>query len=91
MYNVWCVFADPFAEANNEVTGSQDGYIHIRIQQRSGRKTLTTVQGISTEYDLKKIVKACKKVRRSCNIHDCDYTHCVSISQAILFIRQIFW
>jgi len=51
---------DPFAE-DNEIVGSQDGYIHIRIQQRSGRKTLTTVQGISLEYDLKKLVRACKK------------------------------
>lgn len=51
---------DPFAE-DHDVTGSQDGYIHIRIQQRNGRKTLTTVQGINPEYDLKKIVKACKK------------------------------
>lgn len=31
------------------------------IQQRSGRKTLTTIQGISPDYDLKKIVRACKK------------------------------
>lgn len=23
-----------------------DGYIHIRIQQRNGRKTLTTLQGL---------------------------------------------
>lgn len=51
---------DPFAD-ENEVAGSQDGYIHIRIQQRNGRKTLTTVQGLSADYDLKKIVKACKK------------------------------
>jgi translation initiation factor 1 len=51
---------DPFAD-ENEVAGSQDGYIHIRIQQRNGRKTLTTVQGLSVDYDLKKIVKACKK------------------------------
>lgn len=36
--------------------------MHIRIQQRNGRKTLTTVQGLSSEYDLKKIVRACKKV-----------------------------
>lgn len=50
---------DPFAE--DEITGSNDGYIHIRIQQRNGRKTLTTVQGINTDYDLRKIVKACKK------------------------------
>ena len=33
------------------------------IQQRSGKKTLTTVQGISVDYDLKLITKAFKKVR----------------------------
>ena len=33
------------------------GLVHIRIQQRNGRKTLTTVQGLSAEYDFKKIVK----------------------------------
>ncbi|XP_012223941.2 eukaryotic translation initiation factor eIF1 [Linepithema humile] len=53
---------DPFADA---IKGSdddvQDGLVHIRIQQRNGRKTLTTVQGLSSEYDLKKIVRACKK------------------------------
>ena len=32
-----------------------------RIQQRSGRKTLTTVQGIHPDYDQKKIVKVLKK------------------------------
>ena len=57
-------FADPFADA---IKGSdddvQDGLVHIRIQQRNGRKTLTTVQGLSSEYDLKKIVRACKKVK----------------------------
>ncbi|KAH7961047.1 hypothetical protein HPB52_001290 [Rhipicephalus sanguineus] len=41
--------------------GVQDGLIHVRIQQRNGRKTLTTVQGISDDYDKKKIVRACKK------------------------------
>lgn len=35
--------------------------VHIRIQQRNGRKTLTTVQGLSAAFDLKKIVRACKK------------------------------
>ena len=57
-----CVCSDPFAD-DNEGGGSNDGHIHIRIQQRNGRKTLTTVQGIRPDYDLKKIVKACKKVR----------------------------
>ncbi|CAK8673238.1 eukaryotic translation initiation factor 1-like [Clavelina lepadiformis] len=53
---------DPFADASkgNDV-GSQGTVIHIRIQQRNGRKTLTTVQGISDDYDKKKIVRACKK------------------------------
>jgi hypothetical protein len=37
------------------------GLVHIRIQQRNGRKTLTTVQGLSSNYDLKKIVRSCKK------------------------------
>jgi translation initiation factor SUI1 len=55
---LFCV--DPFAD--DEGGTSQDGYIHIRIQQRNGRKTLTTVQGISSEFDLKKIVKVAKKV-----------------------------
>jgi hypothetical protein len=59
--------SDPFADA---IKGSdddvQDGLVHIRIQQRNGRKTLTTVQGLSSEYDLKKIVRACKKVRITC-------------------------
>jgi len=54
---------DPFAEDEGAIKGvsSQDGYIHIRIQQRNGRKTLTTVQGVSAEFDFKKIVKYAKK------------------------------
>ena len=43
--------ADPFADeadplANNQDVGAQTNYIHIRIQQRNGRKTLTTLQGL---------------------------------------------
>ena len=54
---------DPFADASKGTNaGSQGDVIHIRIQQRNGRKTLTTVQGISDDYDKKKLVKACKKV-----------------------------
>ncbi|CAH1789995.1 unnamed protein product [Owenia fusiformis] len=53
---------DPFAEAaENDVGSVQENLIHIRIQQRNGRKTLTTVQGISSDFDLKKIVRCCKK------------------------------
>ncbi|ODV92404.1 hypothetical protein CANCADRAFT_86486 [Tortispora caseinolytica NRRL Y-17796] len=49
---------DPFAENDNNDIGH---YIHIRIQQRNGRKTLTTVQGIPKELDLKKLLRALKK------------------------------
>ena len=52
---------DPFGEPQKGGPSSE-GHIHIRIQQRNGRKTLTTVQGIAEDYDKKKIVKVCKKV-----------------------------
>ena len=60
---------DPFAEDEGKTKGTSgtDGYIHIRIQQRNGRKTLTTVQGINPEFDLKKIVKVAKKVNKPLN------------------------
>jgi len=63
---VFCL--DPFSDASGGLTdlGTPDlnlgtGLIHIRIQQRNGRKTLTTVQGISEEFDKKKLVRAFKK------------------------------
>ena len=63
--NPYVSFADPFADAaKGDEDGVQDGLVHIRIQQRNNRKTLTTIQGLSSEYDLKKIVRACKKVRK---------------------------
>ena len=35
--------------------------IHVRVQQRNGRKTLTTVQGLPVDLDQKKMVKYFKK------------------------------
>lgn len=66
VYNVrgFCV-PDPFADAtkgDDRLPAGTEDYIHIRIQQRNGRKTLTTVQGIADDYDKKKLVKAFKKV-----------------------------
>ncbi|KAK2705760.1 hypothetical protein QYM36_015954 [Artemia franciscana] len=49
---------DPFADVYDDQI--QDRLIYIRIQQRNGRKTLTTEQGLSSDYDSKKIMKACK-------------------------------
>ena len=53
---------DPFAEANadNAGAGSKE-YVHIRVQQRNGRKSLTTVQGLKKEYSKTKILKDLKK------------------------------
>ena len=53
---------DAFADAADATVGGSLKPIHIRIQQRNGRKTLTTVQGIPSDYDQKKIVRAFKKV-----------------------------
>mmetsp|Transcript_27986 Transcript_27986/g.38700 ORF Transcript_27986/g.38700 Transcript_27986/m.38700 type:complete len:113 (+) Transcript_27986:120-458(+) len=50
---------DPFADA--EAESENNNYIHVRVQQRNGRKSLTTVQGIDTEFDYKKVLKAFKK------------------------------
>ncbi|PWA21060.1 hypothetical protein CCH79_00020829, partial [Gambusia affinis] len=60
---------NPFADAtkgDDRLPAGTEDYIHIRIQQRNGRKTLTTVQGISADYDKKKLVKAFKK-KFACN------------------------
>ncbi|CEP08372.1 hypothetical protein [Parasitella parasitica] len=35
--------------------------LDLRIQQRNGRKTLTTLQGLATEIDCKRLLKAVKK------------------------------
>ncbi|KAG8992492.1 Eukaryotic translation initiation factor eIF-1 [Tulasnella sp. JGI-2019a] len=55
---------DPFAEEgdllDDDSVGAQN-YLHIRVQQRNGRKTLTTLQGLPKEYDPKKLLKAFKK------------------------------
>eukprot|EP00191_Tetraselmis_sp_GSL018_P000783 CAMPEP_0177604850 /NCGR_PEP_ID=MMETSP0419_2-20121207/16351_1 /TAXON_ID=582737 /ORGANISM="Tetraselmis sp., Strain GSL018" /LENGTH=115 /DNA_ID=CAMNT_0019098887 /DNA_START=117 /DNA_END=464 /DNA_ORIENTATION=- len=54
---------DPFAEAEvSKVTEkSSEDYVHIRVQQRNGRKSLTTIQGLKKEFDYKKVLKAVKK------------------------------
>jgi len=70
--------ADPFAAdatgsnaLDNGASGGAAGQrssnvIHIRIQQRSGKKTLTTVQGIGEEFDKRRLLRAFKK-KFACN------------------------
>ncbi|MBA0843845.1 hypothetical protein Goarm_000999 [Gossypium armourianum] len=63
---------DPFAEAEEfGRTGTKD-YVHIRIQQRNGRKSLTTVEGLKQELSSDKILKSLKE-EFCCNgnvVHD---------------------
>ncbi|KAF9792131.1 eukaryotic translation initiation factor SUI1 [Thelephora terrestris] len=54
-------FADEAQNFDNEDVGSQQNYIHVRIQQRNGRKSLTTLQGLPKEYSSRKLLKAFKK------------------------------
>ncbi|KAE8713670.1 Protein translation factor SUI1-like protein [Hibiscus syriacus] len=53
---------DPFADANAEDSsaGGKE-YVHIRVQQRNGRKSLTTVQGLKKDFSYNKILKDLKK------------------------------
>ncbi|KAL6973761.1 hypothetical protein U1Q18_027946 [Sarracenia purpurea var. burkii] len=49
---------DPFAEANAEDSGGgSKEYVHIRVQQRNSRKSLTIVQGLKKEFSYDKILK----------------------------------
>jgi translation initiation factor SUI1 len=57
------------------VKDTKGNYVHIRIQQRNGRKSLTTVQGLAIDLDLKKILKALKKVRGRGNETTSEYAH----------------
>ena len=44
---------------DDEAFGMQ--IVHVRVQQRNGRKTLTTVQGLPVDLDQKKMLKYFKK------------------------------
>ena len=64
-----CDATDPFADEGDPLdshkeVGSQQDYIHIRIQQRNGRKTLTTLQGLpkSEHYPLPLISRLLKLI-----------------------------
>ena len=46
--------------------GSTEEKVHVRVQQRNGRKCITTVAGLADDLDIKRICKAFKK-NFSCN------------------------
>ncbi|KAM3286978.1 protein translation factor SUI1 2-like [Capsicum chacoense] len=52
---------DPFADAKTAGPPGTKEYIHIRIQQRNNKKSLTTIQGLKKEFSYEKILKDFKK------------------------------
>ena len=53
-----------FDDEENHESGQQRihrSIVHIRVQQRNGKKSITTVQGLADDLDLVKILKALKK------------------------------
>ncbi|KCV70291.1 hypothetical protein H696_02621 [Fonticula alba] len=62
-------FYDPFAETTSGNSDALGNIVHIRLQQRNGRKTLTTVQGLSSYLDEEKISRLIKIFKRDfcCN------------------------
>ena len=61
---------DPFSEADDsgKTADNSASKVNIRIQQRTTRKRITTVQGLDQELDLKRILKTLKKT------HNCNGT-----------------
>ncbi|EOA17686.1 hypothetical protein CARUB_v10006056mg [Capsella rubella] len=84
---------DPFADANVEDSGAgTKEYVHIRVQQRNGRKSLTTVQGLKKEYSYTKILKDLKK-EFCCNgtvVQDSELGQLFSITYAIVQMCRLF-
>lgn len=61
MQNIVFNSVDAFADADDKTNAKEASSVHIRIQQRNGRKSLTTVAGLPSDLDFKKIVRALKK------------------------------
>jgi translation initiation factor 1 len=57
---------DAFEDAGDGAGPSSSDKVHVRVQQRSGRKCITTVAGLADDLDIKRICKAFKK-NFSCN------------------------
>ncbi|EGW01357.1 Eukaryotic translation initiation factor 1 [Cricetulus griseus] len=66
MFTNLMVLQDSSPPGDDLLLAGTEDYIHIKIQQRNGRKTLTTVQGIAGGYHKKKLVKVFKK-KFACN------------------------
>ena len=65
---------DKFKENNKKDLNIITKCIHIRLQQRNGRKSLTTIQGLNPNLDFERINKVLKKefCCNGCVIEDPD-------------------
>lgn len=59
-------FVDAFEDAGDQGAGASEEKVHVRVQQRNGKKCVTTVAGLADDLDIKRICKAFKK-NFSCN------------------------
>lgn len=59
-------YIDAFEEAGDKGGVTSEEKVHVRVQQRNGRKCITTVAGLADDLDIKRICKAFKK-NFSCN------------------------
>jgi translation initiation factor 1 len=63
-YNAFLL--DAFEDAGDKGGTSSEDKVHVRVQQRNGRKCITTIEGLADDLDIKRICKAFKK-NFSCN------------------------
>ena len=49
------VIIDAFEDAGDKGGGSSEEKVHVRVQQRNGRKCITTVAGLDDDLDIKRI------------------------------------
>ncbi|KAH0751400.1 hypothetical protein KY285_004548 [Solanum tuberosum] len=53
---------DPFAESKDlGARGTKKEYVHIRVQQRNGKKSWTMIEGLKKDFSCEKILKDLKK------------------------------
>ena len=60
------ITTDAFEDAGDSGAAASEEKVHVRVQQRNGRKCITTVAGLADDLDIKRICKAFKK-NFSCN------------------------
>ena len=55
------LFSDAFEDAGDRAGGETEEKVHVRVQQRNGRKCVTTIAGLADDLCMKRICKAFKK------------------------------